>query len=35
MKGPPSPITKDLIRKAVGKMKCGKAAGPSGIERCW
>ena len=28
--GPPPPVTKDLC-KALGKMKCGKAAGPSGI----
>ena len=31
MEGPPPPATKDLIRKALRKMKCGKAAGPSGI----
>ena len=31
MEGPPPPITVDLIRKALGKMKGGKAAGPSGI----
>ena len=31
MEGPPPPVTKDLIRKALKKMKCGKAAGPSGI----
>ena len=31
MEGPPPPVTKDLIRKALRKMKCGKAAGPSGI----
>ena len=28
---PPPPVTKDLIRKALRKMKCGKGAGPSGI----
>ena len=26
MEGPPPPITKDLIRKALGKVKCGKDA---------
>ena len=31
VEGPPPPVTKDLIRKAFRKMKCGKAAGPSGI----
>ena len=31
MEGPPPPVTTDLIRKALRKMKCGKAAGPSGI----
>ena len=31
MEDPPPPVTKDLIRKALGKMKCGKAAGISGI----
>ena len=31
VEGPPPPITADLIRKALGKMKGGKAAGPSGI----
>ena len=31
MEGPPPPVMKDLIRKALRKMKCGKAAGPSGI----
>ena len=29
--GPPPSPTHDKIRKAVSKMKCGKAAGPSGI----
>ena len=31
VEGPPPPISADLIRKALGKMKGGKAAGPSGI----
>ena len=31
VEGPPTPVTKDLIRKALRKMKCGKAAGPFGI----
>ena len=31
VEGPPPPLTKDLIRKALRKMKCGKAAGTSGI----
>ena len=31
MEGPPPPVTKNLIGKALRKMKCGKAAGPSGI----
>ena len=31
VEGPSPPVTKDLIRKALGKMKCGKAAGLSGI----
>ena len=31
VEGPPPPVTKDLIRKALRKMKCDKAAGPSGI----
>ncbi|RUS90803.1 hypothetical protein EGW08_001422 [Elysia chlorotica] len=31
VEGPPPPITVDHIRKALSKMKCGKAAGPSGI----
>ena len=29
--GPPPPVTTEQIRSAVGKMKCGKAAGPSGV----
>ena len=28
VEGPPPPVTKDLIRKALRKMKCSKAAGP-------
>ena len=31
VEGPPPPVMKDLIGKALRKMKCGKAAGPSGI----
>ena len=31
VEGPPPPVMKVLIRKALRKMKCGKAAGPSGI----
>ena len=31
MEGPPPPVMKDLIRKALRNMKCGKAAGPWGI----
>ena len=31
VEGPPPPVTKDHIRKALRKMKCGKAAGPLGI----
>ena len=31
VEGPQPPVTLDLIRKALGKMKCGKAAGPSGV----
>ena len=29
--GPPIPITIDMLKKAISKMKSGKAAGPSGI----
>ena len=29
--GPPPPVTTEQISKAVSKMKCGKAAGPSGV----
>ena len=31
VEGQPPPVTKDPIREALRKMKCGKAAGPSGI----
>ena len=31
MEGPPIPITTDMVKKAISKMKAGKAAGPSGI----
>ena len=31
MEGPPPPVTLVEIRKALGKIKCCKAAGPSGI----
>ena len=31
MEGPPPPVTLVEIRKPLSKMKCGKAAGPSGI----
>ena len=31
VEGPPPPVTKDLIRKALRKMECGRAAGPLGI----
>ena len=31
VEGPPPPVTAALIRKAISKMKCGKAAGPTGI----
>ena len=29
--GPPIPITIDMVKKSISKMKLGKAAGPSGI----
>ena len=29
--GPPPSVRAALVRKAISKMKCGKAAGPSGI----
>ena len=31
VEGPPIPITTDMVKKAINKMKSGKAAGPSGI----
>ena len=31
LEGPPIPITTDIVKKAISKMKTGKAAGPSGI----
>ena len=31
VEGPPVPITVDMVKKAISKMKSGKAAGPSGI----
>ena len=31
VKGPPSPITIDMVKKAISEMKAGKATGPSGI----
>ena len=31
LEGPPFPITIDMVKKAISKMKSGKAAGPSGI----
>ena len=31
LEGPPIPITIDMVKKAISKMKPGKAAGPSGI----
>ena len=31
LEGPPIPITIDMVKKAISKMKLGKAAGPSGI----
>ena len=33
--GPPPSVSAELVRKALIKMKCGKATGPSGIiARC-
>ena len=29
LEGPPIPITIDMVKKAISKMKFGKAAGPS------
>ena len=31
LEGPPIPTTIDMVKKAISKMKSGKAAGPSGI----
>ena len=31
LEGPPIPITINMVKKAISKMKSGKAAGPSGI----
>ena len=31
LEGPPIPITIDMVKKAISKMKAGKAAGPSGL----
>ena len=31
LEGPPIPITIDMVKKAISKMKSGKAAGPPGI----
>ena len=31
LEGPPIPITIDMVKKAISKMKSGKAAGPSGV----
>ena len=31
MKGPPIPITTDMVKWAISQMKAGKALGPSGI----
>ena len=31
LEGPPIPITIDMVKKAISKMKSGKAVGPSGI----
>ena len=31
LEGPPIPITIDMVKKAISKMKLSKAAGPSGI----
>ena len=31
LEGPPIPIIFDMVKKAISKMKSGKAAGPSGI----
>ena len=31
LEGPPIPITLDMVKKAISKMKSCKAAGPSGV----
>ena len=31
LEGPPIPITIDMVKRAISKMKSGKASGPSGI----
>ena len=31
VEGPPIPITTDMVKKAISRMKAGKASGPSGI----
>ena len=31
LEGPPIPLTFDMVKKAISKMKSGKGAGPSGI----
>ena len=31
LEGPPIPVTIDMVKKTISKMKLGKAAGPSGI----
>ena len=31
VEGPPTPITTDMVKKAISQMKVGKAPGPSGI----
>ena len=31
LEGPPIPVTIDMVKKAISKMKSGKAAGPSGV----
>ena len=33
--GPPIPITIDMVKKAISKMKLGKDAGPPGIVKVW
>ena len=31
LEGPPIPVTTDMVKKAISKMKSCKAAGPSGV----